>query len=59
VFRLFGVENLRVLDGGRLRWAEEGRELVTAVPKYPEGNITVREREDSGFVCSAPRWRST
>jgi thiosulfate/3-mercaptopyruvate sulfurtransferase len=47
VFRLFGVENLKILDGGRLRWAEEGRELVTAVPTYPEGNIKVRERDDS------------
>ncbi|HUC39959.1 MAG TPA: sulfurtransferase [Gemmatimonadales bacterium] len=47
VFRLFGVENLRILDGGRLRWAEEGRELVTTVSSYPEGNIRVRERDDS------------
>jgi thiosulfate/3-mercaptopyruvate sulfurtransferase len=47
VFRLFGVENLKVLDGGRLRWADEGRELVTDVPQYPQGNITVRERDDS------------
>ena len=47
VFRLFGVENVRILDGGRLRWAEEGRELVTTVSSYPEGNIKVRERDDS------------
>src|SRR5229473_5369764 len=47
VFRLFGVENLRVMDGGRLRWAEEGRELVTAVPRHPEGNITVKDRDDT------------
>jgi thiosulfate/3-mercaptopyruvate sulfurtransferase len=47
VFKLFGVENLKVLDGGRLRWAEEGRPLVTDVPTYPEGNIKVRERDDS------------
>src|SRR3989442_5458800 len=47
VFRLFGVEKLRILDGGRLRWADEGRDLVTEVPKYPQGNITVRERDDS------------
>src|SRR5258708_8996093 len=47
VFRLFGVEKLRILDGGRLRWADEGREVVTEVPKYPQGNITVRERDDS------------
>jgi len=47
VFRLFGIENLRVMDGGRLRWAEEGRPLETAVPRHPEGAITVRERDDS------------
>ena len=47
VFKLFGVENLKILDGGRLRWAEEGRPLVTDVPRYPEGNVTVRERDDA------------
>ena len=47
VFKLFGVENLKILDGGRLRWAEEGRELVTTISGYPEGNIRVRERDDS------------
>jgi thiosulfate/3-mercaptopyruvate sulfurtransferase len=47
VFKLFGVENVKVLDGGRLRWVEEGRALVTDVPKYAEGNIKVRERDDS------------
>ena len=46
VFRLFGVENLRVMDGGRQRWADEGRELVTAVPRNREGNITVKDRDD-------------
>ena len=46
VFRLFGVKNLRLMDGGRLRWADEGRELVTAVPRYPEGNVTVKDRDD-------------
>ena len=46
VFKLFGVENLKVLDGGRLRWVDEGRELTTVAAKYPEGNITVRERDD-------------
>jgi len=47
VFRLFGVKNLRVMDGGRLRWAKEGRELVTTVTRYAEGNIIVSERDDS------------
>ncbi len=47
VFRLFGLNNLRLMDGGRLRWAQEGRELVTAVPRSREGSITVSERDDS------------
>ena len=47
VFKLFGVENVKVLDGGRLRWVDEGRELATDVARYPEGNITVKDREDA------------
>jgi len=46
VFRLFGLENLRLMDGGRQRWAEEGRPLVTAVPSYPQGDIVVPARDD-------------
>ena len=47
VFKLFGVANLRVMDGGRLRWVDEGRALETAVPKVAEGNITVKDRDDA------------
>jgi len=47
VFKLFGVENIKLLDGGRLRWVDEGRELVTDAPSYAQGNISVRERDDS------------
>lgn len=32
VFRYCGHENVRVLDGARERWVEEGRSLVTDVP---------------------------
>ena len=47
VFRLFGVEDLRIMDGGRLRWAEEGRQLGTEVPRFPEGNLRAKDRDDS------------
>ena len=47
VFRLFGVEDLRIMDGGRLRWAEEGRQLVTDLPRYPEGNLRAKDRDDA------------
>jgi thiosulfate/3-mercaptopyruvate sulfurtransferase len=46
VLKLFGLENIKVMDGGRLRWAEEGRPLVTEVPRYPEGNVNVGTRRD-------------
>jgi len=49
VFRLFGLERLRVMDGGRARWEEEGRPLVTAASSYPPGTITVGERNDAGI----------
>jgi thiosulfate/3-mercaptopyruvate sulfurtransferase len=60
VFRLFGVERLRVMDGGRQRWAEEGRPLETAAVMEggrlrwsqerrvkTEGTITVQDRDDT------------
>jgi len=47
VLRLFGLSNLRVMDGGRQRWADEGRPLTTEVPSYPEGNIVVGDRNDA------------
>jgi thiosulfate/3-mercaptopyruvate sulfurtransferase len=46
VLRLFGVERLRILDGGRARWAAEGRPLVTERPTWPAGNVVVGPRDD-------------
>ena len=46
VFRLFGLERLRIMDGGRMRWVDEGRPLSTEVPKVAPGNIAVPERDD-------------
>ncbi len=47
VFRLFGIERVRIMDGGRQRWAAEGRPLVTEVPTVPPGNLAVAERRDA------------
>ncbi len=46
VFRLFGLQNLRIMDGGRQRWIEEGRPLTTEASRHPEGNIVVGDRDD-------------
>jgi thiosulfate/3-mercaptopyruvate sulfurtransferase len=47
VFRLFGIENLKIMDGGRQRWVDEGRPLVTEVPTCAPGNLTVGDRKDA------------
>jgi thiosulfate/3-mercaptopyruvate sulfurtransferase len=47
VLQLFGVTNVKILDGGRLRWVDEGRPLSTDTPSYPKGNITIGERDDA------------
>jgi thiosulfate/3-mercaptopyruvate sulfurtransferase len=46
VLELFGIKYVKVMDGGRLRWMDEGRPLTTDKPKYKEGNITVGPRND-------------
>src|SRR3990172_4534637 len=47
VLQLFGVKNVKGMDGGRLRWVDEGRPLTTEVLRRKEGNITVGERDDA------------
>ena len=47
VVQLFGITNVKILDGGRLRWVDEGRKLSTETRSYPAGNITVGERNDA------------
>src|SRR3954453_7393210 len=47
VFRLFGHEDVRLLDGGRTKWIEEGRELTTDVPALAPVEYPVVERDDA------------
>jgi thiosulfate/3-mercaptopyruvate sulfurtransferase len=47
VLRLFGVEHLAIMDGGRQRWEEEGRPLVTERPPATLGHLAVGERRDA------------
>jgi thiosulfate/3-mercaptopyruvate sulfurtransferase len=49
VLRLFGITNLKVMDGGRARWQDEGRPLVTALPRYREANIALWKRNDASL----------
>lgn len=47
VFHLFGHTNARIMDGGRLKWEQEGRPLTKAVPGYPPTQYTAKNRDDS------------
>jgi thiosulfate/3-mercaptopyruvate sulfurtransferase len=47
VFRLFGFTNVRLLDGGRAKWAAEGRELTTEKKKATPSTFVARERNDT------------
>jgi thiosulfate/3-mercaptopyruvate sulfurtransferase len=46
VFRLFGHEDVRIMDGGRKKWTDEGREMTTDVPDHPRTSYPVPERRD-------------
>jgi thiosulfate/3-mercaptopyruvate sulfurtransferase len=46
VFKLFGHEDCRIMDGGRMKWVEEGRELTKDVPSYPATEYHARQRAD-------------
>jgi thiosulfate/3-mercaptopyruvate sulfurtransferase len=47
VFQLFGHENVRVMDGGRIKWEAEGREMTQEVPSLPSVDYPVPTRDDS------------
>ena len=47
VFRLFGHDNVAVMDGGRVKWEAEGREMTQEVPQVPQTEYPVPTRDDS------------
>ncbi|MEX0911812.1 MAG: sulfurtransferase [Gemmatimonadota bacterium] len=47
VFRLFGHDTVKVMDGGRKKWEDEGRPLTTEVPAYPATNYPQPQRDDA------------
>jgi thiosulfate/3-mercaptopyruvate sulfurtransferase len=46
VFRLFGHDRVRVMDGGRKKWDDEGRPMSTDFPSYPPARYPVPKRDD-------------
>ncbi len=46
VFQLFGHENARIMNGGRKKWIDEGRELNKAKPAYESTSYVAKQRAD-------------
>jgi len=47
VFSLFGHPDVRLLNGGRMKWQSDGRPMTTDVPKREAADYPVVERDDS------------
>jgi thiosulfate/3-mercaptopyruvate sulfurtransferase len=47
VFQLFGFANAKIVNGGRTKWEQEDRPLVTEVPKFPPTQYIAPERADA------------
>jgi thiosulfate/3-mercaptopyruvate sulfurtransferase len=49
VFQLFGHVNAAIMDGGRQKWIDEGREITKEKPQYPASKYVAPERDDKFF----------
>ena len=49
VFQLFGHTHTRIMDGGRLKWEQEGRPMTREVPNYPLTVYKAQPRNDSAI----------
>jgi thiosulfate/3-mercaptopyruvate sulfurtransferase len=49
VFKLFGHQDARIMDGGRAKWIAEGRALTRDVPSYPRASYQAPERDDAAI----------
>lgn len=46
VFKLFGHEKAKIMDGGRQKWIAEGRELTRVTPSFPSTHYRANTRQD-------------
>ena len=47
VFQYYGHQNVRVMNGGRLKWEQENRPLTKDVPSYPHTQYKAKEPDAS------------
>jgi thiosulfate/3-mercaptopyruvate sulfurtransferase len=61
LFKLYGHDQVQLLNGGRKKWLDDGRETTTEVPSYPATSYTASEanqalrayRDDVAAAASA------
>jgi thiosulfate/3-mercaptopyruvate sulfurtransferase len=46
-FRLYGHQNVKLLDGGRKKWELDSRDLVQDVPARPKTSYSAKEQDSS------------
>ena len=46
VFQLFGHARAKVMDGGRLKWTRESREMTREIPSYTASDYRAADRND-------------
>ncbi len=54
VVSLFGHADIRVLDGGRMKWEEEGRPMTTKPTERPTAEYPTTSRDDSRIRAFLP-----
>jgi thiosulfate/3-mercaptopyruvate sulfurtransferase len=45
--KIYGHGDVRILDGGRQKWIDEGREITTDIPSPTSTTYTAKERDES------------
>ena len=45
--KIYGHRDVRILDGGRQKWADEGREFTTETPQPRQADYEANERDES------------
>lgn len=46
IFKLFGHQECKIMDGGRKKWIEENKPMTKEVPSYPPTNYKANPRND-------------
>jgi thiosulfate/3-mercaptopyruvate sulfurtransferase len=45
--KVYGHGDVRILDGGRQKWIDEGRDLTTASPQVAQASYAAKDRDES------------